>query len=318
MATQRWLGEATNLAVCRTYNEGRVHLGRDLRAAAERLCNRRLTMPEVDFLNNANVYTVAQLFYFFRAYGLDTDEAVTESYIKLHNRDMSEEEKIFAELTEYESLERARQASERAKQDSERRNTDATNGPGKKAKRVRRDVSLKSRLTYRGITRFERAKINSPERIRAMVRRLTEGRKEGALRISQPDLQCLLMESMTEETCSTTCWQLRALKLVEWNWEGTSVIIDSSGILEGCFRRHLGFMADSLRSLFAVTFTLQPVINAQATRMSAAYSETTSHLSGSEGVPMGYGVRLMGLPSEDDRDCDQWPDQWPLMLRSLS
>lgn len=265
---EQWLDETLSLDVLRVYNHGKVRLNSDLVARVGNLRHRELTIAEIDFLTNSNVYNISQLLYFFRAYKLN-NERIIHTYIDKHNDDMRKEQSILKEMAKKEADARAKQEADRrkaAKEEADARPTQDT--AQRKVKRVndvngkeKKQRALRALYARRQYTRFIEATIEEPYRIRNFVNRLLEGLNEGCLRFALTDFQRLLKESMVDETCSATCWQLKEFGLLKWEWEGPLAIIESQGILETCFREYLAFIVKSLRPLFSVPYVQHLVVN---------------------------------------------------------
>src|SRR5262245_49783439 len=67
-----WPDQSSNFAVGDVYRQAQTQFCDALVTKAKHLCQREMTISEIDFLRSVNVYNVTQLFYYFRAYGIVT------------------------------------------------------------------------------------------------------------------------------------------------------------------------------------------------------------------------------------------------------
>lgn len=257
MGTHQWPDQTLNLEGLRIYNDARLMLNHSLRLQTEKLCARKLTFGEIDFLKSSNVYYIMQFFYFFQAYGMGTQTSI-DNYGKLHDEEIKKKQEMYKKLAEDEEkehLEKKKQEQEalykNKKQEQEVVKKQAAdraaigNSKYMNLAQIRRDKKLKLMPRH---TRFDGAFI-TPYRAK-IIKNITEGRNKGLLRFALSDLQRLMVEVMVEETCSSTCWKLDELTLIKYRHERSGVIIDSPGFLEECFRDHLTFLVDSIRQRF--------------------------------------------------------------------
>lgn len=256
----RWPDQVLQRDVLHHYNDARILLNHYLRSRTERLCKRPLTFSELDFLKGTHVYHIMEFFYFVEAYGMETDTHL-KRFSVLHNERLEDARQALDKHQEELNKKRVTANIEKRKLRTERRFPTAPNGHAavsydkRNPKDEMPDDVKKDKRVPRS-TRFDNARILAPHRTRKISTNFREGRADGVLRFSLSDLQRLMIEAMVEQTCKATCLALHQLKLVEyWTMESGDIIVDSTGVLETCFRDHLTFLVESIRPLFAPATT---------------------------------------------------------------
>jgi hypothetical protein len=213
-------------------------LNREIVFSAHCQSLRRLTIAEQHYLTDSNVYYFAQLLYYFRVNALNANAEGIKEYLVRHSRDVAAKKDLYVELEREFYAQRTRSSGV----DSWDLRVIPPSGPGVRTRERYRHVA---RPRFSSL-RFEGATFDAPVRARRVVENLTNGAQQGVLRFALPDLQLLLIESMTHEICSKTASELSYYNLLRWDDHGPYVVVESSGILEQCFRAHLTYISSAL------------------------------------------------------------------------